>query len=47
VRVIGMDGWALKIDTFLGHEMANASHPQTNTYTAVAKLMYIKLPKYL
>jgi hypothetical protein len=33
---------------FLGHEMANAPPPpHNNTCTAVEKLMYIKLPKYM
>jgi hypothetical protein len=40
--------WALEIKTFLGPEMATLPPPtHTNTYTAAAKLMYIKLQMYL
>jgi hypothetical protein len=40
-------GWAFKIETFLGPEMATAPPPpHTNTYTAAAKLLYIKLPMF-
>jgi hypothetical protein len=34
----------MQIETLLGHKIAT---PLNNTYTAAAKLIYIKLPKYL
>jgi hypothetical protein len=37
----------MQIETLLGHKIATPLLTLNSTYTAAAKLIYIKLPKYL